>query len=230
MIRVFIGYDPNETVAYHVLAHSIISRSSLPVTIIPVMLSQLKDSYWRVRDQRQSTDFSYSRFLVPHLCKYEDDAIFMDCDMLCRTDISEIFKEVDPDAAISVVKHDYVPATARKFLNQEQTKYRRKNWSSMIVFNNGKCKALTPEKISLASGMELHQFQWLEDSQIHALPKEWNHLVGELEPNPDAKLVHFTLGTPCFKGYEHCEYAEEWFREFEAMTHYAEKSSIYIKE
>ena len=217
MLKIFIGYDPNETIAYHVLAHSILCRSSVPVSITPLKLSQLPLT--RPKTEYQSTEFSFSRFLVPWLCDYEGTAIFMDCDMLVLDDIAEI--AVDPNAAVSVVKHDYTPRTEYKFLDQAQSRYHKKNWSSVMVFNNAKCKALTPTYVNEASGLELHQFKWLEnDGLIGELDPAWNHLVGEYPANPNAKLVHYTLGTPCFKKFAQCEYAAEWHKERHALLDY----------
>lgn len=212
MIRVFIGYDARETVALHVLSHSLMRNSSLPVSITGLKLSQL--DMWRAKDPRQSTDFAFSRFLVPYLCGYEGHAIFMDCDMLCRGDIAGLWAERS-DHAVSVVKHDYIPKTEDKFLGAVQTVYPRKNWSSVMVFNNAKCAVLTPGYVNTASGLELHQLHWTDS--IGELPPAWNHLVGEYEPNPGAKLVHYTLGGPYFNEYKDCEFATEWFCEREYM-------------
>lgn len=218
VIRVFIGYDAKETVAFHVAAFSIIRRASVPVSITGLVLNQLP--MWRERDPRQSTDFSFSRFLVPHLCGFQGRAIYLDCDVLCRSDIAALWSQVDPGSAVAVVKHQYQVKDGEKFLGYAQSAYPRKNWSSVLVFNNEFCRALTPEYVNTASGLELHQFQWLEDSQIQGLPLEWNHLVGEYAPNPEAKLVHFTLGTPCFGKYRACEFAKDWHAEHAQMLYY----------
>src|SRR3990167_3342126 len=205
MIRVFIGYDPAETVAYHVLAHSILRHASVPVSVTPLKLSQLPLT--RARTPTQSTEFSFSRFLVPWLCGYDGKAIFLDCDMLCRTDISELWN-TQTASAVSVVQHVYDPRPERKFLGRVQTIYPRKNWSSVMLFQNALCTALTPEAVNIQNGLYLHQFKWTD--KVGTLSHEWNHLVGEYEPNPDAKIAHFTLGTPCFSKYAGCEFAQEW--------------------
>lgn len=176
LIRVFVGWDPREKVAYDVLQHSIQERSSKPVLVGPVRLSQL-DIFKRPRDPLQSTDFSFSRFLVPYLCDYDGWAVFMDCDMLCQDDIAKLWKLRDPQYAVQVVKHDYQPIETTKFLNQPQTRYAKKNWSSVILFNNRRCRRLTPEYVNTASGLELHQFKWIRDDEIGAIPENWNHLV-----------------------------------------------------
>lgn len=211
MIRVFIGYDPREAVAFSVLAHSIHRHSSKPVSIAPIMLSQLDELMWRERNPLQSTDFSFSRFLTPHLSDYEGWSIFVDCDMLVLDDIANLWALRDDRYAVQVVKHAHDPHEKVKFLNQPQSKYQKKNWSSVILFNNAKCKALTPEYVNSASGLELHQFKWLgNDALIGELPHKWNHLVGYDKPARNQSLVHYTIGGPYFNEYTKCEYADEW--------------------
>lgn len=220
MISIFIGYDGRETVAYNVLAHSIHARASSPVSIAPVMLSQLKTIFQRERHPLQSTDFSFSRFLTPYLSDYDGWSVFMGCDMLMLDDIARLWVLRDERYAVMVVKHDHVPKEERKFLNQPQSTYEKKNWSSVMLCNNARCRALTPEYVNTASGLELHQFKWLgDDSLIGTLPAHWNHLVGYDAPRPDAALVHYTLGGPYFDEYRKCEYSKEWFAERDAMLH-----------
>ncbi|MGH8765481.1 MAG: glycosyltransferase [Burkholderiales bacterium] len=214
-MQIFIGFDSKEPVAYHVLAHSILRQSSMPVSIAPVMQSQLQGLYTRTRGATESTEFSLTRFLVPALSNYRGWSLFMDCDMLCRGDIAELaaYTERSGDKAVLVCKHDYVPKTERKFLGQIQTKYPRKNWSSLMLFNNARCDALTPQYVNQATGLELHRFAWTEDAKIGELPLAWNWLVGEYAYKADAKIVHYTLGGPYFDEYRDCDYAAEWFDE-----------------
>ena len=162
-IPVFIGYDPKEVIAYHVLSHSIMRHASVPVSITGLVLKQLPLS--RPRDPVQSTEFAFSRFLVPYLCSFMDWAVFMDCDMLCRADIAELWNLRDPNRAVQVVKHDYTPTTTTKFLGQPQTRYARKNWSSVMLFNNWKCTGLYPGYVDRASGLSLHGFEWLDEHE-----------------------------------------------------------------
>lgn len=218
MINVYIGYDDREVVAFNVLAYSIHARASQPVSIAPVMLSQLKSVFHRERHPLQSTDFSFSRFLTPYLSNYAGWSIFMDCDMLMLDDIARLWAMRDERHAVMVVKHMHVPKEERKFLNEPQTKYEKKNWSSVMLFNNARCRALTPEFVNNASGLELHQFKWLgDDKLIGALPPQWNHLVSYDAPRADAALVHFTLGGPYFSEYSQCEYSQQWFAERDSM-------------
>lgn len=220
MIKIYIGYDGREAAAFNVLAYSIHRRASAPVTIAPLMLSQLRGLFHRERHPLQSTDFSFSRFLAPYLSDYTGWSIFMDCDMLVLDDIAKLWALRDERYAVMAVKHHHVPKEERKFLNEPQTKYEKKNWSSVMLFNNVRCRALTPEYVNTASGLELHQFKWLgNDDLIGALPSQWNHLVGYDAPRSNAALVHYTLGGPYFSEYAGCEYAKEWFAERDAMLH-----------
>ena len=218
MIRVFIGYDEREAAAFSVLSYSIHKRASEPVAVAPVKLEELRGVFHRERNALQSTDFSFSRFLTPWLCGYEGWAVFMDCDMLVLDDIANLWKLRDDRYAVQVVKHQHVPKEEVKFLGATQSKYDKKNWSSVMLMNCARCRALTPEYVNTASGLELHQFKWLEgDHLIGELPRQWNHLVGYDAPRPDASLVHYTIGGPYFTEYRDCEYAREWFAERDAM-------------
>lgn len=219
MIRVFIGFDPRETVAWHVLTHSILARASQPVSFIPLALHQLKGLMWREANPLQSTEFSFSRFLTPYLSGYEGWSLFMDCDMLVRDDIAKLWELRDDRYAVMCVQHDHRPRETTKFLGALQTPYVKKNWSSVMLFNNARCRTLTPDYVNTASGLELHQFKWLGDDRlIGALPPAWNHLVGYSEPNPEASNVHYTLGGPYFKEYHDCEHAQAWVDERVAMS------------
>lgn len=219
MLNIFIGYDSKESIAWHVLSHSILRRASIPVTIVPLTLQSVQHEYTRPRGATEATEFSMTRFLVPYLSGYQGTSIFMDCDMLCRVDIGDVMLHTltDPGKAVYVCQHDYTPKSDRKFLNQLQTKYPRKNWSSFIVFDNAQCKALTPDLVNNATGLFLHRFQWLDDAQIGSLPLTWNWLVEEYHYNPDAQVVHYTNGGPWFEDYQSCDYSPSWFAEYRHM-------------
>lgn len=220
MIRVFIGYDENEEVAYHVLAASIIRRASQPVQITPVALRTITKVFNRERNPLQSTEFSFSRFLTPYLSGYEGWSIFMDCDMLVLDDIAKLWSLRDERFALMCVHHHHVPEEKLKFLNQTQTKYERKNWSSVMLMNNAKCTALTPSYVETASGLDLHRFKWLNDEQIGEIPNRWNHLVDYDPEIPVSEIsnLHFTEGGPYFEQYKACGYAENWISEYQMMV------------
>jgi lipopolysaccharide biosynthesis glycosyltransferase len=216
MIKVFIGFDPREEVVYHVLCASILRRSSVPVQFIPVALSTLKGVFNRERNPLQSTEFSFSRFLVPYLSGYEGWSIFMDNDMLVVDDIAKLWDLRDDRYSVMCVQHEHTPSEETKFRNQVQTKYERKNWSSVMLMNNAKCTALTPNYVETASGLDLHRFRWLADEDIGKLPARWNHLVDydpELPINSISNL-HYTEGGPYFADYRNCGYANEWLSEY----------------
>ena len=215
MINVFIGYDSKEKVAYNVLSHSIIQNSTKPVAITPIALNNLKDDFVRERNALSSTEFSFSRFMIPHLMNYQGWALFMDCDMLMFEDISKLWRMRDDKYAIQVCKHDYTPKTDTKFLGQVQTKYPKKNWSSFMLMNCKKCTTLTPDYVNKASGLELHQFKWLESEElIGEIPLEWNWLVGEYDYKENVSNVHYTEGGPWFEEYKDVDYSQDWFQNY----------------
>ena len=223
VLKIFIGYDPVESVAWHTMTHSILSRSSVPVAVVPVNIPNLKEVYTRERDPKQSNEFSFTRFLVPYLSGYEGFAAFFDCDMMLRTDVARLFELATkhPSKAVHVVQHDYEPRDDIKYLNSIQYRYPRKNWSSVVLWNCGhpsNC-AVTPEFVNTASPRELHRFQWLKDEEIGALDVRWNWLVGEYpDPPKDVHNVHWTVGGPYFEEYRDADFAQEWFAERERMN------------
>lgn len=214
MINVFIGYDTNEKVAYDVLSYSIMQNSTEPVAITPLRLDNMMDIFNRRRHSLSSTEFSFSRFMVPYLMDYTGWALFMDCDMLMLDDIANLWNMRDDEYAVQVCMHDYIPKSDTKFLNQKQTKYEKKNWSSLMLMNCEKCQALTQDYVHEASGLELHQFKWLDnDSQIGELPLQWNWLADEYPTisHPSPYNIHYTLGGPWWEDYKDCAYSDIWY-------------------
>lgn len=225
---VWIGFDPREAAAFAVARNSLRRHSTIPVPIHGLVLSDLREEglYTRPHEQRGcqlwdvisdapcATEFSNSRFLVPHLAR-TGWALFMDCDMLVRGNIRELFDACDPEKAVMVVKHNHQPAEGLKMDNQVQTRYNRKNWSSVVAFNcdHPANKALTLEMVNTLPGRDLHRFCWLEDDLIGELPVEWNWLAGHSDPTVDPKIVHHTDGIPSMPGYENAPYADEWREE-----------------
>lgn len=212
-IPIFIGYDPREAVAYHTCVNSIIRQASQPVAIVPLALNLFNDYTETHTDG--SNQFIYSRFLVPHLMGYAGHAIFMDGDMIVRGDIVELWNLKEFDKDVQVVKHNYKTRMTEKYLGAKNEDYPRKNWSSVILWNCGSFpnRKLTPEFVQRATGAELHRFTWIDDERIGELPPEWNWLPDEYGPNLDAKLLHYTLGTPCFHEFATTPQSDEWHRE-----------------
>ena len=216
--RVFIGYDPREEVAVNVLTASFQAHASIPVQIAQVRLDQLRGVYTREHDPKQSTAFSFSRFLVPWLAGYQGWALFIDADMLCLGDIAELWALRDEHTAVQVVKHQHECEPGLKFQGMPQTPYGRKNWSSVMLFNCERCRALTPEYVNTATGLELHQFRWLADSEIGELPPEWNVLVGVQELPPEPRVLHYTLGGPWFDDCRTMPESGRWLEARAAMN------------
>jgi lipopolysaccharide biosynthesis glycosyltransferase len=225
IIPIFIGYDPREAIAYHVCANSIIRNSSRPVSIIPVALNLFKDYSETHTDG--SNHFIYTRFLVPYLMSWTGSAIFIDGDMIVRGDIAELWDMRDIGKDVQVVKHDYKTKMKEKYLGAKNEDYPRKNWSSVILWNCSSFpnRKLTPEFIQQSTGSELHRFTWIDDDRIGELPPEWNWLPDEYGPNENAKLLHYTLGTPSFHEFANTPMADEWHRE-RIFTEYCQQRDI----
>lgn len=212
-IPIYIGFDPREAVAYHVCCNSIIRQSSRPVSINPLALRNL--GFYAETHADGSNQFIYSRFLVPFLQEFRGWAIFLDGDMLVRDDVEKLWGLRDDSKAVMVVKHEYKTKMPEKYLGAKNEDYPRKNWSSVVLWNcgHGANRLLTPDFVQSATGAQLHRFSWIEDHLIGNLPVEWNWLPDEFGANPAAKLLHFTLGTPCFHEFATSPMADEWHRE-----------------
>ena len=227
MIPIFVGYDPREAIAYHTCVNSIIRHATHPISIIPLALNLLSDYTETHTDG--SNSFIYSRFLVPHVMNYCGWAVFIDGDMIVRDDITKLWELRDNTKDVMVVKHNYKTKMTKKYLGSKNENYPRKNWSSVIMWN---CSSqsnhiLTPEFIQNSTGAYLHRFSWIDDEHIGALPIEWNWLPDEFGPNKDAKLLHYTLGTPSFHEFANTPQADEWHREC-ILTNYCVQTTNLI--
>jgi len=213
-IKIVVGFDQRESIAYHAFSQSIIEKCSMPVMIMPLAMNTLKG--YKETHTDKSNDFIYSRFLTPYLNNFTGWAIFADGDMVCQADIKELWDLMDESKALQVVKHDYKTKAKKKYLGNVNEDYPKKNWSSVILWNcsHPKHKILTPEFIASQTGKYLHRFSWLDESEIGELPKEWNWLAIEYPENKNAKLIHYTLGTPCFKEYKDSDMADIWYQTY----------------
>lgn len=190
-VKVFIGWDARQPIAYHVLCSSILRHTSVPVSITPLILDTLPIT------RRGLTDFTFARYLVPWLCDYEGTGIFMDSDMLTVTDIA--YLDVQDGDNVALVRH---PSNT-----YEDT--------SMMVFNNKRCHSLTPEYIE---NEEPQTLKWA--GSIGRLDWHWNFLVGYDSPqNGPLSIIHYTQGIPEYKECRDCDYADLWFAEKAAMLH-----------
>ena len=215
-LRIFIGWDSREDIAYQVARQSILDNASIPVEIRPIKLSQLVSDgiYTRDIDPLASTEFTYSRFLTPHLAGFEGWALFCDCDFLFFGDVANLAQYMYEKFAIACVKHDYTPSNAVKMDGKVQTQYPRKNWSSFMLFNcaHASTSRLTVERVNQETGAYLHRMQWADDSEIGEIPVIWNWLEGwnELPPGGRPEAVHFTNGGPWFAEWQNVAFADEW--------------------
>jgi lipopolysaccharide biosynthesis glycosyltransferase len=224
-IPVFVGYDPREAIAYHVCANSIIRHASRPVALIPLALNLFQE--YQETHTDGSNHFIYTRFLVPYLMRWTGWAIFIDGDMILRDDIVKLWNLQDSSKDVVVVKHDYRTKCSEKYLGSPNQDYPRKNWSSVILWNCNSYpnRRLTPEYVQQATGAELHRFTWLRDERIGELPREWNWLPDEYGANCDAKLLHYTLGTPSFHEFATTPQSDEWHRE-RILTEYCQQHQL----
>lgn len=209
-IIIVVGFDQRESVAYHTFTQSILEKASLPIAFIPLAINTLKD--YEEKHVDKSNDFIYSRFLTPYLNNFQGWAIFADGDMICQADIKDLWDLRDESKALLVVKHNYQTKSHHKYLGNINENYPRKNWSSLILWNceHPKHRILTPDFIANQTGKFLHRFSWLDDADIGELSPEWNWLAIEYPENKNAKLIHYTLGTPCFEDYRNSEMSEIW--------------------
>jgi hypothetical protein len=216
-INVFVGFDQLEAIAYHVFCQSVLEKSTSLINFTPLAHQNL--NFFKNHDDG-SNKFIYSRFLTPFLNEYSGWAIFADGDMVCNHDITELWNLKDPSKAVQVVKHEYKTKKTVKYLGNKNEDYPRKNWSSLVLWNceHPANKILTPEFIQDKPGSFLHRFSWLDDSQIGELPIEWNWLAIEYPNNPAAKIIHYTLGTPCFKEYAATSQADLWQQAYKNMN------------
>lgn len=217
-MNITIGYDRNNRIPAYVLAESIMQHSSMPVNFTFLHRDMLGDLSRSIQEH-DSTEFSNNRFLTPYLNNYEGWTLFLDNDMLVQTDIKELFDYADDQYSVMCVKHKQICDNDTKFLGKKQHQYSFKNWSSVMLFNNNKCRALTPEYVKSAPGLDLHQFAWIDHTLIGELPLEWNYLVDNLNQTTKIpKLIHYTEGGPYFKETKNCEYADKWISVYNTIN------------
>ena len=219
-LKIFIGWDSREDIAYQIAKYSIEKHASVPVEIIPLKQKSLRKEgiYTRAVDTLASTEFTFTRFLIPELMNFEGWALFIDCDFVAVDDVAKLFAQADNRYAVMCAQHDYTPKGTVKMDGQVQHMYPRKNWSSSMLINCGHLsnRALNKDVVNDNSitGAYLHRFSWLEDSEVGEFSHEWNWLVGWYKEPKDGspKFLHYTEGGPWFDNYADCEYNHEWYK------------------
>ena len=231
-MRVFIGFDIREPRSYLITRYSLLKHSTVDIDVRKLGIRRLLANgiytrQWSLNDDNQridsrdgkpfSTEFSFTRFLVPYLCDYRGWALFVDGDFLFTQDVARLFSYQDDQYAVQVVKHNHHPVEKTKMDDVIQTRYFRKNWSSLVLWNCGHPSnmKLSPYLVNHATGQYLHAFSWLQPDEIGTLPRGWNFLAGveKVPPNlPNA--IHYTLGTPEFEALKDGPYANIWLDEW----------------
>ena len=221
-MKVFVGYDPREDIAYQVCKHSILTKQP-EANVRPLVQKELRDAGWYNRpiDKLARTEFTFTRLLVPELANFKGWAVFMDCDMILTTDIKELFDQADDKYAVMCVQNDYTPKEGMKMDGQKQTIYPRKNWSSVVLFNcaHPSNARLTQDMVNDTelNGAYFHRFSWLKDEEVGELDHTWNYLVGVYDDIETPKLIHYTEGGPWFENYRNCEFSDLWKQELQDM-------------
>lgn len=219
-MKIFVGYDTREDIAWEVARHSLLRLSSDQVAVYPIRQAAVRDLglYTRPVDATATTEFSLTRFLTPYLAaQAEGWVVFCDCDFLYTADVRGVLDGLDADKAVYVVQHEYDPSYSIKMDGKKQTTYPRKNWSSFMVFNcaHPDVRALTPQVVNSASPAYLHRFEWIADqSNVGALELDWNFLEGEYtKPHETPRVIHFTNGGPWFEEWQNVDFADLWMEE-----------------
>ena len=214
-MRIYVGYDSRENLAYEVCKYSI-HKHNPDIEVIPIKLDTMRELgiYTREVDKKASTEFTFSRFFVPYLMDYRGWALFVDCDFLFLSDPEELFDMADKKYAVQVVKHDYKPKNTTKMDGKVQEIYPRKNWSSCVLWNCGHPMnmRLSLQSLNTESGMWHHRFMWLDDAEIGEIPHHWNYLTDWYKEPEDGKpkALHYTEGGPWFEHMKNCDYADKW--------------------
>ena len=227
IVDIVVGFDDREAIAYHTFVQSVIENSTLPTRFLPLNITSLTD-YTEVHKDG-SNNFIYTRFLVPYLMNFKGWAIYADGDMVCLEDIKKLWNKRNDKYAVQVVKHDYKTKIKNKYWGNKNEDYPRKNWSSLILWNcsHPAHKILTPQFINDQTGAYLHRFSWVKDKEIGKLDKNWNWLAMEYEEKKGINLIHYTIGTPCFKEYENTSQSSHWKKYFmNALTGYFKKDRL----
>lgn len=225
-LKIFVGWDSREDIAYQVCRASLLKHTSIELDIVPIKQKHMREKnlFWREHDPLSSTEFTFTRFLVPYLAGYKGWAVFMDCDFMWRGDVSTVLDYCDYSNAVMVVKHNYNPPERVKMDGAVQTQYPRKNWSSFMLINCGHeqvQKNLTLETVNTATGLYLHRLQWATNDCIGELPVAYNYLEGwhTKDDCPNPLAVHFTRGGPWFRDYMNVEYGDEWAKLSRGLVH-----------
>jgi lipopolysaccharide biosynthesis glycosyltransferase len=212
--KIFVGLDELHPEAYETCKYSILENNDrYDISVHPINCNTIRQ-YSRIKDKFESTQFAFARFFAPHECGYKGQSVFVDGDFLFLESIDSLLDLYDSHYPVMCCKHNYTPNSSLKMDDKLQSIYPRKNWSSLMIFNNSHpdVAKLTPERVNQESGKYLHRFKWA--NKIGSIPVGWNWLVGYYKEtfNFKPKALHYTDGGPWLSGFANCEYHEEWTR------------------
>ena len=211
-LTIYIGFDSNMNDLEDICKFSILKsikeslgrgkwNNYLEFTPEIKFLDIAKLSEYNREYANQSTEFTYSRFLIPYLENYEGFSLFVDNDFIFTKTPLSMFNYLNPDDAVACIKYPHYEHDATKFDGEVNIDYPCKLWSSMMFFNNGQedCKKLTPEVVNTWTGKQLHQFEWTD--KISEIPQKYIFVEGY--DNPEEKWdytgIHYTRGGPWIK-------------------------------
>ncbi len=232
-LTVFIGYDPRERDAFDVARWSLVRRCSEPVYAFPLTQTALREVglysrtsyqdssgqwYDTIDNKPFSTEFSFTRFLVPELARragIKDWVMFVDCDFLFLQDVAPLWdlcRTQHSTKALTVVPRQYASTSTTKMDGCKQEAYPRKLQSAMMLFNmkHPGNSELGISEVNSWKGSRLHNFEWLTGNEIGYLPPEWHSLNTDVAARG---VIHYTEGGPWFDNYRSCAMANEWINE-----------------
>ena len=109
-MKIYIGYDSKVPIASKVCEFSLRhhSKEDLDISLLKTPALRKKKLYWRPY-KNQSTQFTYTRFLIPRLQNYKGWAMYCDNDFLFLNDVKELLSLQNNSKAVICVKHEYKP-------------------------------------------------------------------------------------------------------------------------
>lgn len=227
IIRVFIGHDSKTPDHTRICRESILDNTNAPVLIETLNMQALRRAAlyrrWHYLSEEGklvdgidgrpfSSEFAFTRFLIPALMQWRGWAIFCDSDFMFKSDIKDLWDDRDACFAIQVAQQDYKSKASVKKGGFQQSDYPRKNWSSLMMWNlyHPAHLTLTQHVVNTFPGDWLHRLNWLDDKDVGKVDPTWNWIEGTTDGEP--KAVHFTMGTPDIPGYRNAKHSSEWLR------------------
>jgi hypothetical protein len=183
-IKVFVGTQPEQMLAFKVLEHSIRRHCSMSIDVIPlfeaVEAARINIPNPSNPDLRPRTPFSFQRFAIPSLKGYCGRAIYLDSDMQVFKDIKELWMwPLDGSDLLTV---------------QEPVSTSRRPQFSVMVLD---CERLSWDVGKLIGDLEAGRWTYEQfmyemapaNRVASVLPSGWNDLERH---TPRTALTHYT--------------------------------------